>query len=86
MTTPGEQDISGKAAALRQAWAAGNRPGTPDIRVLVAAKPSPGDLSGWAAAGAATELLWGDCRTPLPGRSRATLTASRAASRSDHVP
>jgi probable F420-dependent oxidoreductase len=58
MTTPGEPDVSGKAAALRQAWAAGNRPGTPDIRVLVAAKPSPGDLATWAAAGV-TELLWG---------------------------
>jgi probable F420-dependent oxidoreductase len=58
MTTPDEQDISGKAAALRQAWTVGNRPGTPDIRVLVAAKPSPGDLATWAAAGA-TELLWG---------------------------
>ena len=58
MTTPNEQDISGKAAALRQAWAAENRPGTPDIRVLVATKPSPDDLATWAAAGA-TELLWG---------------------------
>jgi hypothetical protein len=58
MTTPGERDIGGKATALRQAWAAANRPGTPDIRVLVAAKPSPGDLATWAAAGA-TELLWG---------------------------
>jgi alkanesulfonate monooxygenase SsuD/methylene tetrahydromethanopterin reductase-like flavin-dependent oxidoreductase (luciferase family) len=36
MTTPGEQDIAGKAAALRQAWAAENRPGAPDIRVLIA--------------------------------------------------
>jgi len=58
MTTPDEQDISGKAAALRQAWAAEDRPGTPDLRVLVAAKPSPDDLATWAAAGA-TELLWG---------------------------
>jgi alkanesulfonate monooxygenase SsuD/methylene tetrahydromethanopterin reductase-like flavin-dependent oxidoreductase (luciferase family) len=58
MTTPGEQDIGGKASALQQAWAAENRPGTPDIRVLVAAKPAPGDLATWAAAGA-TELLWG---------------------------
>ena len=58
MTTPGEQDISDKATALRQAWAAGNRPGNPDIRVLVAAKPSPGDLATWAAAGV-TELIWG---------------------------
>jgi hypothetical protein len=29
----------------------------PGIRVLVAAKPSPGDLAAWAAVGA-TELLW----------------------------
>ena len=41
MTTPGEQDIGGKAAALRQASADGNRPGTPDIRLLVTARPSP---------------------------------------------
>lgn len=58
MTTPGERDISGKAAALRQAWAAEGRPGTPDIRVLIAAKPAPGDLEAWAAAGA-TEFIWG---------------------------
>ncbi len=64
MTTPGEQDIGGKAAALRQAWADGNRPGTPDIRLLVTARPSPGDFAGWEAAGVA-ELLWG-----LPDASR----------------
>ena len=58
MTTPGERDISGKAAALRQAWAAQDRPGAPDIRVLITARPSPGDLAGWAAAGV-TELVWG---------------------------
>lgn len=44
--------------ALRQAWAAGNRPGAPDIRVLVTARPSPGDFASWEAAGV-TELLWG---------------------------
>jgi alkanesulfonate monooxygenase SsuD/methylene tetrahydromethanopterin reductase-like flavin-dependent oxidoreductase (luciferase family) len=58
MTTPGEDDIGGKAAALREAWAAANRPGVPDIRVLVTAKPSSGDVAAWEAAGAA-ELLWG---------------------------
>jgi probable F420-dependent oxidoreductase len=58
MTTPGERDIGAKAAALRQAWAARNRPGIPDIRVLVTARPSPGDLAAWAEAGV-TELLWG---------------------------
>src|SRR5690348_9510575 len=58
VATPGEQDISGQAAALRRAWAAGNRPGIPDIRVLVSTRPSPDDLAAWAAAGA-TECLWG---------------------------
>jgi len=58
MTTPGEHDIGGKAAALRQAWAAAGRPGSPDIRVLVTARPSPDDIAGWEAAGVA-ELLWG---------------------------
>jgi probable F420-dependent oxidoreductase len=58
ITTPNERDVSGKAGALRQAWAAQNRPGTPDIRVLIAAKPSPGDLDTWAAADV-TECLWG---------------------------
>jgi len=58
LTTPGEQDIGGKAAALRQAWATAGRPGEPDIRLLVAAKPAPGDLGAWATAGV-TECLWG---------------------------
>jgi probable F420-dependent oxidoreductase len=63
MTTPVEQDISAKADALRGAWADAGREGTPDIHVLIASKPSPDDLEGWAAAGA-TELIWG-----VPDRS-----------------
>jgi probable F420-dependent oxidoreductase len=58
MTTPGEQDISGKATALRQAWADAGRPGHPDIRVLVTARPSADDFATWEAIGV-TELLWG---------------------------
>jgi probable F420-dependent oxidoreductase len=58
LTTPGEQDIGAKAAALRQAWMAASRAGVPDIRVLVSSKPSAGDLAGWAEAGV-TECLWG---------------------------
>jgi probable F420-dependent oxidoreductase len=58
MTTPGEQDIVGKAAALRRAWAAEDRSGAPDIRVLIAARPIPDDLAAWSAAGVA-ELIWG---------------------------
>jgi probable F420-dependent oxidoreductase len=64
MTTPGEQDIGGKAAALRQAWAAESRPGAPDIRVLIAARPTSDDLATWAAVGA-TELVWGIPDAPL---------------------
>lgn len=63
MTTPVEQDISGKTDALRKAWADAGRDGSPDIHVLIAMKPSPEDLAGWAAAGA-TELIWG-----VPDRS-----------------
>jgi len=58
MTTPVEQDIAGKADALRKAWADAGRSGSPDIHVLIAARPSPEDLAGWADAGA-TELIWG---------------------------
>jgi probable F420-dependent oxidoreductase len=58
MTTPGEQDIGGKTAALRQAWADAGRAGLPDIRVLVTARPSPDDFASWEASGVA-ELLWG---------------------------
>ena len=58
MTTPVEQDISGKADALRSAWSEAGRTGEPDIRVLIAARPSPEDLASWAAAGA-SELIWG---------------------------
>jgi probable F420-dependent oxidoreductase len=58
MTTPAEQDISGKTALLRRAWAAHDRPGAPDIRVLIARKPSDKDLADWAADDV-TELVWG---------------------------
>ncbi|HEU5392264.1 MAG TPA: LLM class F420-dependent oxidoreductase [Streptosporangiaceae bacterium] len=58
MTTPGEQDIGGKVTALRQAWADADRPGHPDIRVLVTARPSADDFAAWEAVGV-TELLWG---------------------------
>jgi probable F420-dependent oxidoreductase len=58
MTTPGEQDIGGKVTALRQAWAGAGRPGHPDIRVLVTARPSADDFATWEAIGV-TELLWG---------------------------
>ncbi|QYJ02449.1 LLM class F420-dependent oxidoreductase [Nocardioides panacisoli] len=58
MTTPIETDIADKAALLRKEWAAAGRDGDPDIRVLVARKPTEDDFADWGAAGA-TELIWG---------------------------
>ena len=58
MTTPIEQDISGKCAALHRAWAAAGRDGAAEIHVLIAMRPSPEDLASWAEAGV-TDLIWG---------------------------
>lgn len=58
MTTPIETDIADKAGLLRKEWADAGRDGEPDIRVLVAKKPTPEDFADWTAAGA-SELIWG---------------------------
>ena len=58
MTTPIEQNVTGKVAQLCEAWAAAGRSGSPDVHVLVAAKPTPDDLLEWGEAGV-TELIWG---------------------------
>lgn len=58
MTTPIETGIADKAALLRREWADAGRPGEPDVRILVAKRPSPDDLAEWSAAGA-SELIWG---------------------------
>jgi len=58
MTTPTETDIPAKISALRQRWSEAGRSGEPDVRILVASKPSQQDLADWAAAGA-SELMWG---------------------------
>jgi probable F420-dependent oxidoreductase len=58
MTTPIEQNIGFKAQELREAWAAAGRAGEPDIRVLIAARPSAEDLVSWGEAGT-SELIWG---------------------------
>ncbi len=58
MTTPTTSDVGTHADALRKAWADAGREGSPEIRVLVAAKPSPEDFGNWAAAGV-SELIWG---------------------------
>jgi probable F420-dependent oxidoreductase len=58
MTTPIEQNIALKAEELRAAWTAAGRTGDPDIRVLIAARPSAEDLVSWGEAGT-SELIWG---------------------------
>src|SRR6476620_10467017 len=58
MTTPIEQNVIGKIAQLREAWAEAGRSGSPEVHVLVAAKPTPDDLVAWGKAGV-TELIWG---------------------------
>ena len=58
MTTPTSTDVAGNADALRKAWADAGREGQPDVRVLVAKRPTPEDLADWAASGA-SELIWG---------------------------
>jgi len=58
MTTPRETDISGRAALLRKEWAEAGRDGEPEVRILVAKKPTDEDLADWQAAGPA-EMIWG---------------------------
>ncbi|RSN71020.1 MULTISPECIES: LLM class F420-dependent oxidoreductase [Actinomadura] len=58
MTTPIESGIAAKAGLLREEWAEAGREGEPDVRILVAKKPSPEDMAEWSAAGA-SELIWG---------------------------
>ena len=58
MTTPIETDIAAKADVLRKEWADAGREGDPDVRILVAKKPTEDDFADWMAAGA-SELIWG---------------------------
>lgn len=58
MTTPIETDIPARIGALRQRWSEAGRAGEPEVRVLVASRPSQQDQDDWAAAGA-SELIWG---------------------------
>ncbi|MPY97992.1 MAG: TIGR03619 family F420-dependent LLM class oxidoreductase [Actinophytocola sp.] len=58
MTTPREHGTPAKVAALREAWSAAGRAGSPEVHVLVAAKPSPDDIAAWQECGV-DELIWG---------------------------
>ena len=58
MTTPIDTGIAAKAEVLRQEWAEAGRGGDPDVRILVAKKPTEDDFADWMSAGA-SELMWG---------------------------
>ena len=58
MTTPRTADIGSRAAALHAAWAGAGRSGSPEIHLLIVARPSPDDFALWADAGV-TDLVWG---------------------------
>lgn len=56
MTTPTEAGVGEKAKALQAAWEAEGREGRPQIRILVAKRPTDEDFAEWAVA---DELIWG---------------------------
>lgn len=58
MTTPGEQDVEDKIAALRTEWAELGRAGEPSVHVLATSRPKEDVLARWAELGV-TEVLWG---------------------------
>ncbi len=58
MTTPTTSDVAANADLLRKAWADAGREGQPDIRILVAKRPTGEDFADWTAAGP-SELIWG---------------------------
>lgn len=62
MSTPRDEDISGKIGLLKQAWSAAGREGSPLIHIL-AGKPEPEQLGHWREQGV-SEVIFG-----MPDRS-----------------
>ena len=58
MTAPASTNVAASADKLRKAWADAGREGQPDVRILVAKRPTEEDFADWTAAGA-SELIWG---------------------------
>ncbi len=58
MTTPTTTDVAANADKLRKVWADAGREGQPDVRILVAKRPTEEDFADWMGAGA-SELIWG---------------------------
>src|SRR5690349_8791385 len=58
MTTPNTTEVAANADKLRKAWADAGRDGEPDVRLLVAKKPTPEDYADWMAANP-SEFIYG---------------------------
>ncbi len=56
MSTPTEAGIGDKVKTLQDEWESAGRDGKPEVRVLVAKRPTPDDLAEWSVA---DELIWG---------------------------
>ncbi|NYI77478.1 LLM class F420-dependent oxidoreductase [Nocardioides panzhihuensis] len=56
MTTPTEAGIGDKVKTLQDEWESAGREGKPEVRVLVAKRPTADDLAEWSVA---DELIWG---------------------------
>ncbi|MFE6507239.1 LLM class F420-dependent oxidoreductase [Nocardioides sp. NPDC057767] len=56
MSTPTEAGIDDKVKTLQDEWESAGREGKPEVRVLVAKRPTPEDLTEWSVA---DELIWG---------------------------
>ena len=56
MSTPTEAGIGDKVKTLQDEWESAGREGKPEVRVLVAKRPTPEDLTAWSVA---DELIWG---------------------------
>ncbi|UDY22253.1 LLM class F420-dependent oxidoreductase [Nocardioides sp. Kera G14] len=56
MSTPRSSGVGEKIKQLQVEWEAAGRDGKPEVRILVAKRPTPEDLAEWSVA---DELIWG---------------------------
>ncbi|MDV6014099.1 LLM class F420-dependent oxidoreductase [Haloechinothrix sp. LS1_15] len=58
ITTPFEDGIEDKVAALHRSWQAAGRTGSPEVSMLAATKLSAEEIEAWERIGI-TEIIWG---------------------------